>query len=158
MNLPRSLMIAVLGLAVPALPSCEPAKSCGPASAAVERVIDGDTVVLRGGQRVRYLNVDTPESTAKNGKECFGSEASEYNSGRVEGREVQLTYDSQCLDQYGRLLAHVWADGTDVGLDEVGLGYAYAMILPPNVDGREAFEAAEEIARAHGMGLWSACR
>ena len=51
---------------------------CGPTRARVARVIDGDTVELEGGERVRYLMIDTPESTQ--GKlDCFGHEAAELN-------------------------------------------------------------------------------
>jgi micrococcal nuclease len=69
-----------------------------------------------------------------------------------------LTYDARCLDTYGRLLAHVWVDGTDVGLEEVAGGLGCALVIPPNEDGREAFEAAEQVARVRGRGLWGACR
>ena len=63
---------------------------CGPVSAEVAEVIDGDTIVLGGGEKVRYLLVDTPEIT--NGKnECFGAEARNFNAEYVLGRTVELT-------------------------------------------------------------------
>src|SRR6187401_1781648 len=92
----------VLGLAA----GCSDRADCGPESAVVTRVIDGDTLELVGGERVRYLLVDTPEST--NGHdECFGAEASEFNRSLVEGRRVALRYAEQCRDRYARLLAYV---------------------------------------------------
>jgi len=135
--------------------SCTDAGRCGPSSGVVERVVDGDTIVLAGGQKIRYLDVDTPESTAS--VECFGPEAAAWNEARVVGREVQLTYDEQCTDRYGRLLAHVWVDGTDVGLEEVQQGYGCALIIAPNVDGRQAFEDAQQVARVTPLGLWAEC-
>jgi len=158
MNRVRTVLLLALVPIPAAQASCDPGAACGPARGVVERVVDGDTIVLAGGVRVRYLNVDTPESTPSAGQECFGPDASAYNAARVEGREVQLTYDARCVDRYGRLLAHVWENGTDVGLDEVARGYGCVLIVPPNDDGREAFEAAEQVARAHGRGLWGACR
>src|SRR5690606_22673029 len=79
---------------------------CGPSTAVVEYVIDGDTVVLSSGEHVRYLLIDTPE-TAEGKDECWGPEATEHNAAMVANRAVSLTYDVECEDQYGRLLAYV---------------------------------------------------
>src|SRR5690242_6898196 len=66
--------------------------SCGPTSAVVDHVIDGDTVVLDSGERIRYLLVDTPEIT--NGhNDCYGAEARDYNNMLVTGQSVTLEYD-----------------------------------------------------------------
>lgn len=129
---------------------------CGPRTAVVARVIDGDTVELEGGQRVRYLDIDCPEATHE--VECFGEEARLANESRVLGREVELQYESRCEDDYGRLLAHVFLDGRVVGLDLVAEGYGCALVLPPNTDHGEDFREAQAWARAHGLGLWGACR
>jgi micrococcal nuclease len=142
-------------LLLPALPACNPDDPCGPASAVVASVVDGDTIVLEGGTKVRYLDVDTPEST--NEIECYGEEAAAYNESRVLGRVVRLTYEAQCTDRYGRLLAHVWLDGEAVGLDLVTNGYGCALIIAPDDEQRARFEDAENVARAYGRGLWSAC-
>lgn len=152
-TLPAVLLVASL---VPALAGCGEGETCGPSRGVVERVVDGDTIVLAGGLKVRYLNVDTPEATTQ--VECFGPEAAEYNRSRVEGREVELTYDAECHDRYGRLLARVWVDGVDVGLDEVRNGYGCVLIIEPNVGARETFEEAEQVAQARGHGLWKECR
>jgi len=129
---------------------------CGPEKGVVARVIDGDTVELEGGLRVRYLDVDCPEDT--NEVECFGEEARLANESRVLGREVALQYESRCEDDYGRLLAHVFLDGRVVGLDLVAEGYGCALIIAPNTLHHDDFQEAQSWARAHGLGLWGACR
>lgn len=138
-----------------ALAACEAGDRCGPSRGVVARVVDGDTVELEDGTKVRYLDVDTPESTSD--VECFGEDAAAYNASRVLGREVRLTYESQCEDRFGRLLAHVWVDGRVVGLDLVWEGYGCTLFIEPDTDQRTRFEDAEAEASALGRGLWGAC-
>lgn len=131
--------------------------ACGPQRAVVARVIDGDTVELEDGERVRYLLVDTPEST--NGHvECFGEEAFEFNRRLVEGQRVALRYDSECRDRYGRLLAYVSLGGREVNSRLVADGYACVLHIPPNGDDRAPeFQRLEATAREAQLGLWGAC-
>ncbi|MCA9536930.1 MAG: thermonuclease family protein [Myxococcales bacterium] len=150
-------LCAVLGAL--ALVSCVPAtdgSACGPTRAVVARVIDGDTVELEGGERVRYLLVDTPENTSS--VECFGAEATAFNRALVEGREVRLTYDVACTDRFDRLLAYVEVDGRVVNQLLVEQGYACVLHIPPN--GEELaplYEDLETRAVDEGRGLWSVC-
>lgn len=142
-----------------ALTACVPAtdgSACGPARAVVARVIDGDTVELESGERVRYLLVDTPENTSS--VECFGAEATAFNRALVEGREVRLTYDVACTDRFERLLAYVEVDGRVVNQLLVEQGYACVLHIPPN--GEELaplYEDLETRAVDEGRGLWSVC-
>ncbi len=85
------VFLVVLGLALVVLCACGSESACGPSGGVVSRVVDGDTVVLQTGERVRYLLVDTPESTGGK-RECFGAEARDFNRSLVEGRVVRLTY------------------------------------------------------------------
>lgn len=60
----------------------------------VERVIDGDTLVLEGGERVRLIGVDTPETVhPQKPVEYFGKEASKFTRGMVEGKRARLEYE-----------------------------------------------------------------
>lgn len=130
---------------------------CGPARALVLRVIDGDTLELADGNRVRYLLVDTPEAT--NGHdECYGAEAREYNRTLVEQREVELHYDKVCRDRFGRLLAWVTVSGQDVNERLISDGYACVLHISPNGDDRVAhFRALQRDAELWQRGLWGAC-
>jgi micrococcal nuclease len=123
----------------------------------VKRAIDGDTVELEGGERVRYLLVDAPEiSNGKNA--CFGAEAREFNRSLVEGRVVDLAYGPRCRDRYDRLLAYVAVDGIDVNTTLVRDGYACVLHIPPDGDDRvDSFRRIEREAQASSVGLWSAC-
>ena len=77
----------------------------------VTKVIDGDTIQIEGGQKVRYIGIDTPETvdpTRPDG--CFGKEASEKNKNLVLGKKVRLEKDVSLTDRYGRLLRYVYVD------------------------------------------------
>lgn len=130
---------------------------CGPRHATVARVIDGDTVVLAGGEKVRYLLVDANEITG--GKDdCFGAEARTFNQSLVEGKDVDIDYDAECADKYGRLLGYVSVDGRDVSSLLVELGYACVLYIPPDgAERRDELDALEAAARAARAGMWGAC-
>jgi micrococcal nuclease len=123
----------------------------------VAEVIDGDTIVLESGERIRYLLVDAPESTGGH-RDCFGAEAHAFNRGLVEGRTVTLTDGESCADRYGRRLAYVSVDGHDVNALLVERGYACALFIPPAGSARRSeLEALEAQARRARRGVWGAC-
>ena len=123
--------------------------------ALVVRVIDGDTVVIEGGERLRYIGMDTPESTTQH--ECFGDEATARNRDLVEGRVVALETDVSGRDRFGRLLRYVYVDGVMVNELLVREGFATVSTYPPDVKYQERFLAAETAARQAAAGLWNAC-
>lgn len=129
---------------------------CGPTEGEVAEVTDGDTITLASGEKVRYLMVDTPEISG--GAECYGAQARDFNRSLVEGRRVQLRYDVECEDRFGRLLAYVTVDGRSVNELLVERGYACVLHIPPN--GNDVvgdYEALEDAARSAGRGLWGFC-
>jgi len=150
-------------LILPALAACssdaDPGSNstCGPSSAVVERVIDGDTVVLPGDVRIRYLLVNAPETT--NGhNDCYGANASQFNTDLVLGKTVQLTYDTECQDMFGRTLAYVTVDGQDVNRLLVERGYACVLHIPPDGDDRaDEFKMLQTSAKTARRGLWGTC-
>lgn len=153
----RGLWLSLVApLAAPALAACDPGGRCGPDSGVVARVIDGDTVELESGERIRYLLVDTPESTTS--VECYGPEAKGFNGDLVEGAEVTLRYDTECTDRFDRLLAYVSVAGREVNSILVERGFGCVLHIPPNgADRVEEFRSLQEVARAEGRGLWGAC-
>ena len=129
---------------------------CGPSRATVARVIDGDTIQLDSGERIRYLMVDTPENTSD--VECFGPEATTFNTELVLGKEIQLTYDQQCRDNFGRLLAYVSVSDREVNSLLVERGFACVLYIPPNGQDRfDEFDDLEFRARSGDFGLWGSC-
>lgn len=128
----------------------------GQLEALVVRVIDGDTVEIEGGQRVRYIGIDTPEiARPTEPAEYFGEEAAEKNRALVEGRIVSLESDVAVRDEYGRWLRYVWLGDTMINAELVRLGCAYAYSLPPNTRYQELFLRLEGEAREQKLGLWT---
>jgi micrococcal nuclease len=137
----------------------------GSAGAAVERVIDGDTIVVRLGdreERVRYIGIDTPETVKPQAPvECFGVAAHDLNARLLEqgdGR-VTLRFDRELRDRYGRLLAYVYRthDGAFVNARLIRAGVARTLPIDPNTAHAPELARLQSAARAGARGLWGAC-
>jgi micrococcal nuclease len=116
----------------------------------VASVVDGDTIELTNGRRVRYIGINTPERD-----QPYYNEAKEVNRQLVEGKEVQLERDIDSFDQYGRILAYVWVNGVMANREIVSQGFANAFTVPPNVRYEAEIRAAEQEAREAERGLWA---
>lgn len=126
--------------------------------ARVTRVIDGDTIEIEGGQTVRYIGIDTPETVhPQKTVECFGREASNKNRELVEGKVVQLEKDVSETDKYGRLLRYVYVDGVFVDELLVKEGFAHASSYPPDVKYQDLLNIAQREAQSQNKGLWAGC-
>lgn len=130
----------------------------------VSRVIDGDTIEISTGQKVRYIGIDTPETVhPEKTVQCFGTEASQKNKELVEGKLVRLEKDVSETDKYGRLLRYVYliSDGSTptifVNDYLISQGFARASTYPPDVKYQDRFQEAEANARDNNRGLWSNC-
>jgi endonuclease YncB( thermonuclease family) len=122
----------------------------------VERVIDGDTIELSNGKKVRYIGIDTPEMTSKN-SQCYAQKAKEKNEELVLGKKVTLEKDVSETDKYGRLLRYVYINDLFVNEYMVAEGYAKVTTYPPDVAYKDVFLNAERSAREQQKGLWSEC-
>jgi micrococcal nuclease len=122
------------------------------------RVVDGDTIYVRIGDRVekvRYIGIDAPEvHHPMKGEEPGGRQALSVNRRLVANRHVTLELDVQSRDHYGRLLAYVWVGEIMINAELVRLGYAQVMTVPPNVRHQALFFKLQRDARAAGRGLW----
>ena len=127
--------------------------SSPPDTARVIQVIDGDTITINGGYRVRYIGIDTPEIHPR--LEDFGREAWQANRKLVAGKEVRLERDLSETDKYGRLLRYVWVDETLVNAELVKQGLAQAKAYPPDTKYQDYLEQMEAEARAAGRGMWA---
>jgi micrococcal nuclease len=140
--------------------AANPGGGTGATTAVVSRVVDGDTVVLRGGERVRYIGMDTPESVKPGTPvQCYAERASRENERLIEGQRVRLRYDSERQDRYGRTLAYVYRarDGLFVNAELVRRGYARVLTIPPDDTHASLFRHLAARARAARRGLWGAC-
>lgn len=124
----------------------------------VTRVVDGDTIEIEGGEKVRYLGIDTPETVdPRKPVQCFGIEASKKNKELVEGKTVRLEKDITDRDKYSRLLRYVWVGDLFINLELVKQGFAISYTYPPDVKYQKEFLAAEREAKEAERGLWEAC-
>lgn len=124
----------------------------------VTRVVDGDTIEIEGGEKVRYIGIDTPETMdPRKPVQCFGVESSKKNKELVEGKTVRLEKDITDRDKYNRLLRYVWLDNTLINLALVEGGFAYSYSYPPDIKYQDKFVTAQKEAREAKVGLWSAC-
>ena len=122
----------------------------------VARIIDGDTIELSNGEKVRYIGIDTPElHHPQKEVECYAREAYEANCRMVEGKKVRLELDVEERDRYGRILAYVYVDDLMVNEWLVANGYARVATFPPNVKYAERFLQLEREARQAKIGLWA---
>lgn len=129
----------------------------------VTRVIDGDTIEIEGGLKIRYIGIDAPEATTS--LECFGREATNKNRELVEGRQVFLEKDVSETDKFGRLLRYVYLPAGEAGINQnlindylVREGYSYASSYPPDVRYQDQLRQAQTDAQSNNRGLWSECK
>ncbi len=129
----------------------------------VTRVIDGDTIEIEGGLKVRLLGIDTPETKdPRKSVQCFGKEAANETRRLIQGKYVILEKDVSETDKYQRLLRYVFLpleDGRVLFVNDYLLREGFARILnyPPDVKFAEQFFKAQENAKREDLGLWGAC-
>jgi micrococcal nuclease len=119
----------------------------------VNEVIDGDTIVIEGGYRVRYIGIDTPELHPQ--PEPYAVEAWQANQRLVEGKRVRLERDVSETDRYGRLLCYVYVDSLFVNAELVRQGLARAKAYPPDTRYQDYLEELEQQARLADRGIWA---
>jgi len=117
--------------------------------ALVVNVIDGDTIELQDGSRVRYLGIDTPETG-----EPYYSEATARNKELVEGKVVYLQKGKRDRDEYDRLLRYVYIDGVFVNAELVAQGFATAYIFDTDEWYSQTLVRLEQYAKMKKRGLW----
>ncbi|MEM8946173.1 MAG: thermonuclease family protein [Planctomycetota bacterium] len=125
----------------------------------VERVIDGDTIVLASNQlRVRLQGIDTPETVKPNAQvEAWGDEASAYTTKFVAdaGWRVRLEIDGEPVDRYGRHLAFVWSGTRLLNEELVARGLARAKTNFDFSQGlKQRLRRAQADASNSERGLW----
>lgn len=139
--------------------------------ASVERVIDGDTIVILRHKTLnlletaRLIGLDTPETVhPTKAVEYFGKEASNFAKALLDGKKVILSYDWDSRDKYNRVLTYVWLPTTYKGetynilfnLASISSGYGFAYTsFAFNEYYMEIFIESERQARINSIGLWA---
>ncbi|MEK6791286.1 MAG: thermonuclease family protein [Deltaproteobacteria bacterium] len=118
----------------------------------VRLVIDGDTIILQSGERVRYVGIDTPERG-----EPFYGKAKRRNKELVSLVPITLEIcDSERTDKHGRLLTNVLVSNVSVNEALLKEGLARALIiLPCGLKVADRYRALEAEARDKRLGIWS---
>jgi len=125
----------------------------------VRRVVDGDTLLLTSGARVRMQGINTPETVKPDADvEAWGPEASQFTKDFIHraNNRVQLTFSLERKDRYDRFLAFVWngdvmlnEELVRAGLAQARLGFRYSGTM------KNRLAAAQDEARKAGRGIWS---
>ncbi|MCK4411088.1 thermonuclease family protein, partial [Candidatus Bipolaricaulota bacterium] len=150
----RALLALMLLCGVVAIGSAQ--RACPPATAMqvkVYKIFDGDTISIKGGERVRLLGIDTPETG-----EPYADLAKRFTRNLVQYKVVCLEFDNKQRDPYGRLLAYVYVE-TEQGLvfvnaELVRNGLARLLFIPPNYRYHDYFEALLHEAIVTRRGMW----
>lgn len=121
----------------------------------VTKVIDGDTIEISSGEKVRYIGINAPELTNRN--ECFAGKAKQKNVSLVLNKKVRLVKDISDKDKYGRLLRYVYIDKLFVNKTLVEEGYANAATYPPDIKFKDLFVQMQKQAQEQKRGLWNEC-
>ncbi len=121
-------------------------------------MIDGDTLHLDNGDKLRLVGINTPEI----GRGGAASEplAEQARAALVDlvgaDRVVRVTDARVARDRHGRRLAHLYdRDGGSVVAQLLAGGWGFHVAVAPNFTHLECFQAAEEEARSAGRGVWS---
>ena len=131
-------------------------------TAAVVRVVDGDTFLARVGNgpdlRVRVIGVDTPETVKPNTPvRCYGPQASAFTKHLLPaGTVVRAAHEpGGDVDRYGRQLWDVWLpDGRFLESVLAASGAARAYPFPPQTDHAPLLAELAAQARTARRGLW----
>ncbi len=116
----------------------------------VSRVIDGDTIQLDDGRKLRYVGINAPEEG-----EPYYRESTQANNLLVGNQEVDLEFGRSKTDKHGRLLAYVYVGRTFIQAEPVKQGWALVMRTQPLPRYRAALLRNQEEARDNGRGIWT---
>lgn len=144
--------------------------SAGEYTSTVASVVDGDTIHLStpvlGTTKVRYVNIDTPETyhavnnAEDESQKYHGEQAKQYLSELLQpGDEVIVKVGEEATDDYGRLLAQIIhkESGVNTNLKMVEEGYASTYFIWPVGDlvEYEQYQAAVKDAIQQEKGIWN---
>ena len=129
--------------------------------AQIKKIVDGDTLHLRDGRKVRVMGINTPEiGYRKTGNPNYPQPlaitakqaAEDFFAGESQ---VGLGFGEQRVDHYGRVLANVYrTDGASLSAYLLGLGFAWHIVVPPNELDWRCLAAVEIAAKKQAVGVW----
>ena len=126
-------------------------------SVSLKKCIDGDTVVFKVNKKnvkVRFLAIDTPE-ISKNAQ-AYGQEAKDFTCSKLtNAKTIELEYEKNKYDKYGRTLAWVFYDNKLLQKELVRNGYAKVTYLYDDYKYTSKLKTAEKYAINNSKGIYS---
>lgn len=126
----------------------------------VDKVVDGDTLHLTGGRKVRVIAINAPELGRGNkpgqplAQQARKAVLAFFNQSQ-DSRRVGLQLGTDSKDRYGRQLAHLFrADGASLSAYLLAQGLAWQVVVPPNDRYWHCLEQQEKIAQQQAVGVW----
>jgi endonuclease YncB( thermonuclease family) len=119
-------------------------------------VVDGDTLLLADGRRVRLIGVNTPELDHEGAADEPGAQqAARFAGVFLADKQIGLVSGVSASDRYGRVLAHVYsASGASLEEALLDAGLARHIAVPPDIAQAGCLAGAEQLARVARRGLW----
>ncbi len=114
----------------------------------IMRVLDGDTVELNDGRKVRFANINTPE------KKFAYSELAKNYLEKFIGKNIEM--ENLGWDKYDRTLGKLFFGNIYLNLEIVRRGMAHAYLVFE--DEEREFSRAEKYAIEEGLGIWRASK
>lgn len=125
----------------------------------VTQVIDGDTLRLADGRRLRLPTINTPELAREGNPEQALALAAQLavQSFLEDGNpQVGISFGTRRQDRYGRLLAHVIHPSKgNLEAFLVAKGLAFPIPVPPDMTQATCLQDLAEQARREGLGIWA---
>ena len=131
------------------LPKIISANTEGARAFEVARVVDGDTLALADGSKVRLDGINTPEHNEHN-----FAEAAQNMENLVLNKNVYLQKDVSDTDKYGRKLRYVFTDSKFANAEQVSSGLASSFVYAPDTKYQDLFDCLEHEARQKQLGMW----
>jgi len=123
----------------------------------LKRVIDGDTLELESGEKIRLIGLNTPEVESRfTQQQAGGRQAKQWLNTTLRSPVLFIEYDQQLYDKYGRRLAHCFLENGDyINARLLETGHAMLTLIPPNLRYAERLTAAQNQAESKEIGIWS---
>ncbi|MBD3263102.1 hypothetical protein GF374_01855 [Candidatus Woesearchaeota archaeon] len=119
-------------------------------TAQVQRIVDGDTLVLTNGKKVRLIGIDTPEKSYE-----YYSEAGDYLGSLTLNKTLYLEQDVSETGKYGRYLYYLYTDDLFVNAEMVSSGYAESYPYEPDTKHSFLFDCLETHAKEKNLVIWT---
>lgn len=123
----------------------------------VRKVIDGDTLLLDDGEKIRLIGINTPEVKSRFSEaQPGGDEAKNWLQKILRSPIVWMQYDAEQFDKYERRLAHVFLESGDyLNAQLLEQGLAMLTLTPPNLMYAEKLQQAQQAAEQKKQGIWA---